>query len=122
MRFLPPEAFFSDVSILLTVIALDSLLIFLLPPLFQEAGPWGKWWLSSSRSFLIRILAPGCIHPGVLSFWFCFHLSGSGPVRQGVHGIWVTRGLVLWFEGVEELDPSLLFASVFEVDLFCVAC
>ena len=49
VRFLPLETFFSNVSELLTVITLDSLLIFLLPSFFQEAGPWGKGWRSSSR-------------------------------------------------------------------------
>ena len=28
----------------------------------------------------------------------------------------------MWLEGVEELDPALLLASVFEVDPFCMAC
>ena len=49
------EAFFSDVSVLLTVIALDSLLIFPFPPLFQESGPWGKRGLLPFRSFSIGV-------------------------------------------------------------------
>ena len=99
--FLPLESFFSDVSILLTVIALDSPLIFLLPPLFQETGPWGERWLSSLRSFSIRI--PIFVHPDVLFLWFSLRLPSLSPVCRGVHGVWVTGRLILWFEGVEEL-------------------
>ena len=121
MRFLPLETFFSNVSVLLTVIALDSLLIFLFPPLFQEAGPWGKGWLSSSRSLLIGVFSFRGIHSGMFPLRLGFYLSCPGPVRRGVHGVWVMGGLVLRLEGVEELHPSLLFTTVFEVDPFCVA-
>ena len=121
-RFLPLETFFSDVSVLLTVIALDSSLIFLFPPLFQETGPWGKGWRLSSGSFLIRVLAVGCIHPGMLFLLLHLYLSRPGPICGGVHGVWVTVGLVLRFEGVEEIYPSLLLTLVFEVDPFHVAC
>ena len=107
---------------LLTVVALDSLLIFLLPSLFQEAGPWGEGWRFPSGSFSIGVFAVGCIHPDVLFFLFCLHLSRPGPVRGGIHGIWVTGRLVLQFEGVEEFHFSFLFAPVFEVDPLCMAC
>ena len=122
MGFSLLEAFFSDVSILLTVIALDSLLIFLFPPLFQEASPWGKGWLLSSGSLLIGVFSFRGIHLGVLPLQLCFYLSGPGPVRRGVHGVWVTGRLVLRFEGVEELHSLLLLATMFKVDPLCVAC
>ena len=122
MRFLPLETFFSNVSKLLAVITLDSLLIFLVPSLFQEASPWGKGGWSSSGSFFIRVLAVRCIYPGMLFFWFCLDLSGPGPVCQGVHGVWIMGRLVLRFEGIEEFHSSLLLAAVFEVDPLCMAC
>ena len=115
------ETFFSDMSKLLTVIALESLLIFLFPSPFQESGPWGKGQRSSSRSLLIRVLTVGCIHPSMLFLLLCLYLSYPGPIRGGVHGVWVTGRLVLRLEGVEEFYPSLLLASVFEVDPFCMA-
>ena len=109
-------------SELLTVVALDSPLIFLFPSLFQESGPWGKGRWFSSGSFSIGIFAIGCIYPDVLFLLLCIHLSRPGPVRRGIHGVRVTGRLVLRFEGVEEFYSSLLFASVFEVDPFCMAC
>ena len=57
----------------------------------------------------------------MLFLLLCLYLSCPGPVCEGVHGIWVTGGLVLQFEGVEEFYPLLLLASVFKVDPFCVA-
>ena len=122
MRLLPLEAFFSDVSVLLTVIALDSPLIFLFPPFFQEAGSWGKGWLSSPGSLLIGVFSFRGIHSGVLPLRFGFYLSGPGPIHQGIHGVWVTGRLVLRPEGVEGFHPALLLTTVFEVDPFGVAC
>ena len=109
-------------SELLTVVALDSPLILLLPSSFQEAGPWGEGWRFPSGSFLIGIFAVGCIYPDVLFFLFCLHLSHPGPVRRGIHGVWVMGRLVLRFEGVEEFHSSLLFAPVLEVDPLGMAC
>ena len=42
LGFLLLEAFFSNVSVLLAIIALDSLLIFLFPPLFRNLALGGK--------------------------------------------------------------------------------
>ena len=98
---------------------LDTLLIFLFPPLFQEAGPWGERWLSPPRSFLIKVSV--LVHPDMLFLWLSFCLSSLSPVCRGIHGIQIARWLILRFEGVEELDSLLLFTSVFEMDPLCVA-
>ena len=58
----------------------------------------------------------------MLFLWLCFHLSNLSSVSGGVHGVWIARGLVLWFEVVKKLDSLLLLASVFEVDSLCMAC
>ena len=121
-RLLLLETFFSDVSELLTIVTLDSPLIFLLPSLFQEAGPWGEGWRSSSRYLLIGVFAIGRVHPDVFFLWFCLRLPCPGPICRGIHCVWVTGRLVLWFEGVEKFHSPLLFALVFEVDPFRVAC
>ena len=71
---------------------------------------------------MIRVLPVGRIHPDMLFLLLCLYLSCPGPVHRGVHGVRVMRGLILWFERVEEFDPSLLLALMLEVDPFCLAC
>ena len=62
------------------------------------------------------------MHSDMLFFWLCFHLSSSASICQGVHGVWIAGRLVLWFEGVEELDPPLLLTLVLGVDPLRMVC
>ena len=120
--FFPLETVFSEVSKLLTVITLDSPLIRHLSPSLKEPLSRGKWRLLPRGIPLVRVFVFGYMEAYLLAFFFFVDLANPSPICRGVHGIWIVGGLVLIsFEGVVKLHPSFLFASVLEVQPFCVS-
>ena len=120
--FLLLEAVFSEVSKLLTVIALDSLLICHFPPSPKKPFSRGEWRFLPRGVPSVWIFVFGYMEAYLLVLLVFVDLANPSSICRGVHRVWVVGGLVLIsFKGVVKLHPSFLFAPVLEVQPFCVS-
>ena len=120
--FLLLETVFSEVSKLLTVVALDSPLICHFPPSPKEPFSRGKWRFLPWGISSVWIFVFGYMEAYLLALLFFVDLANPSAICRGVHCVWIAGGLVLIsFEGVVKLHPSFLFALVLEVQPFCVS-
>ena len=116
------EAVFSEVPKLLTVIALDSPLIHHFLPSPKEPLLRREWRLLPRGIPSVWVFVFGYMKAYLLASFFLVDLVNPSSICRGVHCVWIVGGLVLIsFEGVVKLHPSFLFASVLEVQPFCVS-
>ena len=119
--FLPLETVFSEVPKLLTVVALDSPLICRFSPPPEESFPRGEWRFLPRSVPSVWIFIFGYVEAYLLALFFLVDLANPPLICGGVHRVWIAGGLVLvGLKGIVKLHPSLLFASVLEMQPFCM--